>query len=75
MPRDQPYKDVVTLINYILRQFFKAIEKDTFLAVEASILISIQFIIANIQHPIVGSVSKESWTMEELLQLGIGDQG
>ncbi|KAK2463337.1 hypothetical protein APHAL10511_004648 [Amanita phalloides] len=33
-PRDQPYKDLVTLINFILRQFFKALEKDTFLAVE-----------------------------------------
>ncbi|KAF4603011.1 Topoisomerase 1-associated factor 1 [Pleurotus pulmonarius] len=35
LPREQPYKDLVNLINYILRQFFKALEKDSFLAVEA----------------------------------------
>ncbi|THU97519.1 timeless-domain-containing protein, partial [Dendrothele bispora CBS 962.96] len=31
----QPYKDLKNLVNYVLRQFFKALEKDTFLAVEA----------------------------------------
>ncbi|KAF8622394.1 hypothetical protein AX15_007047 [Amanita polypyramis BW_CC] len=34
-PREQPYKDLVSLVNYILRQFFKALEKDSFLAIEA----------------------------------------
>ncbi|KAG6918286.1 hypothetical protein DXG01_015378 [Tephrocybe rancida] len=34
-PRDQPYKDLVNLITFILRQFFKALGEDTFLAVEA----------------------------------------
>ncbi|KAF5391610.1 hypothetical protein D9757_002428 [Collybiopsis confluens] len=34
-PQDQPHKDLVSLINYILRQFFKAIEANPFLAVEA----------------------------------------
>ncbi|KAJ3795140.1 timeless protein-domain-containing protein [Lentinula aff. detonsa] len=34
-PSDQPYKDLVNLINYILRQFFKALEQEPFLAVEA----------------------------------------
>ncbi|KAJ3507590.1 hypothetical protein NLJ89_g6215 [Agrocybe chaxingu] len=34
-PRDQPYKDLIALINFILRQFFKALEKEPFLAVEA----------------------------------------
>ncbi|ESK95053.1 topoisomerase 1-associated factor 1 [Moniliophthora roreri MCA 2997] len=34
-PREQPYKDLVNFINYILRQFFKALEKEPFLAVEA----------------------------------------
>ncbi|KAF8489764.1 hypothetical protein JB92DRAFT_3246873 [Gautieria morchelliformis] len=32
--RTQPYKDLVQLINYILRQFFKAAEKEPFLLVE-----------------------------------------
>jgi hypothetical protein len=36
IPRDPPYKDLVRLINFILRQFFKAIEENTFLAVEVS---------------------------------------
>ncbi|KAL0580059.1 Topoisomerase 1-associated factor 1 [Marasmius crinis-equi] len=35
LPRDQPHKDLISLINYILRRFFKAVEEDTFLAVEA----------------------------------------
>ncbi|KAJ3814095.1 timeless protein-domain-containing protein [Lentinula aff. lateritia] len=34
-PPDQPHKDLVNLINYILRQFFKALEQEPFLAVEA----------------------------------------
>ncbi|KAJ8086932.1 Topoisomerase 1-associated factor 1 [Marasmius tenuissimus] len=35
LPRDQPHKDLVSLINYILRRFFKAMQEDTFLAIEA----------------------------------------
>ena len=34
LPREQPYKDLVALINYILRKFFKAVEEDSFLIVE-----------------------------------------
>jgi replication fork protection complex subunit Tof1/Swi1 len=34
LPREQPYKDLINLINFILRQFFKALEKEPFLAVE-----------------------------------------
>ncbi|KAI0293651.1 timeless protein-domain-containing protein [Multifurca ochricompacta] len=34
-PKDQPYKDLVALINYILRQFFKAVEADSFVLIEA----------------------------------------
>lgn len=40
-PRDQPYKDLVTLVNFILRQFFKGLEKDSFLAVEVCVLQSL----------------------------------
>ena len=35
-PKDQPYKDLVALINYILRQFFKAVEADSFVLIEVS---------------------------------------
>jgi replication fork protection complex subunit Tof1/Swi1 len=35
LPREQPYKDLVALINYILRRFFKAVEEDNFLIIEA----------------------------------------
>ncbi|TBU40199.1 timeless-domain-containing protein [Dichomitus squalens] len=35
LPREQPYKDLVALINFILRRFFKAAEEDSFLLVEA----------------------------------------
>ncbi|PFH47597.1 hypothetical protein AMATHDRAFT_151707 [Amanita thiersii Skay4041] len=34
-PREQPYKDLINLVNFLLRQFFKAVEKDSFLVVEA----------------------------------------
>lgn len=33
-PKDQPYKDLVALINYVLRQFFKAVEADSFVLIE-----------------------------------------
>ncbi|EPT01958.1 hypothetical protein FOMPIDRAFT_1036026 [Fomitopsis schrenkii] len=35
LPKDQPYKDLINLINYILRQFFKAVEEESFLVVQA----------------------------------------
>ncbi|KDR76874.1 hypothetical protein GALMADRAFT_245966 [Galerina marginata CBS 339.88] len=35
LPRDQPYRDLINLVNFILRQFFKALEKEPFLAIEA----------------------------------------
>ncbi|KAJ7038064.1 timeless protein-domain-containing protein [Mycena alexandri] len=34
-PRDQPHRDMVSLVNYVLRKFFKALEEEPFLAVEA----------------------------------------
>ncbi|KAH9983375.1 timeless protein-domain-containing protein, partial [Russula compacta] len=34
-PKEQPYKDLVALINYLLRQFFKAVEADPFVLIEA----------------------------------------
>lgn len=35
LPAHQSSKDAVTLVNYILRKFFKTMEEDPFLAVEA----------------------------------------
>ncbi|KAF8237621.1 timeless-domain-containing protein [Tricholoma matsutake] len=35
LPREKPYKDLVNLITFILRQFFKAFAEDSFLAIEA----------------------------------------
>ena len=34
LPREQPYKDLLALINFLLRKFFKAVEEDSFLIVE-----------------------------------------
>lgn len=34
LPKGQPYKDLVDLINFLLRKFFKAVEEDSFLVVE-----------------------------------------
>ncbi|KAJ8588043.1 timeless-domain-containing protein [Rhizopogon salebrosus TDB-379] len=35
LPKDQAYKDLVKLVNFILHKFFKALEEEPFLAVEA----------------------------------------
>ncbi|KAF5325413.1 hypothetical protein D9619_010000 [Psilocybe cf. subviscida] len=35
LPREQSYKDLINLINFILRQFFKKLDAEPFLAVEA----------------------------------------
>ena len=34
LPREQPYKDLVALINYILRKFFKAVAEEPLIVVE-----------------------------------------
>ncbi|KAJ6625085.1 timeless protein-domain-containing protein [Mycena sp. CBHHK59/15] len=34
-PRDQPHRDLVALVGFVLRRFFKALEAEPFLAVEA----------------------------------------
>ena len=34
LPHEQPYKDLVALINYILRKFFEAVEEDSFFIIE-----------------------------------------
>ena len=33
LPREQSYKDLVNLIQFLLRQFFKAVEDDSFIIV------------------------------------------
>ena len=43
LPRDQPYKDLVSLLNFILRKFFKAVNEDSFLILEARRLSWITF--------------------------------
>ncbi|KAI0787003.1 timeless protein-domain-containing protein [Abortiporus biennis] len=35
LPKEQPYKDLVALIKYLLRQFFKAVEQDSFVLIQA----------------------------------------
>lgn len=34
LPKDQAYKDLIKLVNFILHKFFKALEEEPFLAVE-----------------------------------------
>ena len=41
LPREQPYKDLVALINYILRKFFKAVDEDSFLIIEVRLFSAI----------------------------------
>ncbi|KAI0942849.1 hypothetical protein AcV7_002147 [Taiwanofungus camphoratus] len=35
LPKDQPYKDLIALINFLLRRFFKAVSEESFLIIEA----------------------------------------
>ncbi|TCD66114.1 Topoisomerase 1-associated factor 1 [Steccherinum ochraceum] len=35
LPRDQTHKDLIALINFLLRKFFKAVEEDSFIAIQA----------------------------------------
>lgn len=35
LPKDKPYKDLVSLLTFILRKFFKALDEELFLAMEA----------------------------------------
>ncbi|KAG8216231.1 timeless protein-domain-containing protein [Butyriboletus roseoflavus] len=35
LPKDQPYKDLIQLITFILRKFFKTVEEEPFLMIEA----------------------------------------
>jgi replication fork protection complex subunit Tof1/Swi1 len=44
-PKEQPYKDLVSLIRYILRQFFKRLEEDSFLATEVSFMPAVPIIL------------------------------
>ena len=34
LPREQPYKDLISVINYILRKFFKAVGEDPLVIIE-----------------------------------------
>lgn len=34
LPREQPYKDLINVVNFILRKFFKALNEEPFLAIE-----------------------------------------
>lgn len=37
LPRDQPHKDLVNVVNFVLRKFFKALVEEPFLAVEVCV--------------------------------------
>lgn len=67
LPRDQPYKDLVALINFILRQFFKAIEKDAFLAIEVDM--PSESWNKFLKHGCVDVLSEESGPLEAILEL------
>ena len=42
LPTDQSYKDLISLINYILKKFFKQLATDPLLAVEVRIHASVR---------------------------------
>ena len=68
LPKDQPYKDLVNLIQFLLRQFFKAAEDDWFIIVH----------VGN-YHPLLcryltldgdlGAIPEEPWSLEAILEL------
>lgn len=72
LPKDQPYKDLVHLIQFLLRQFFKAVEDDPFIIVHVStcnlrlmVVLSYWLIVSNGS----GAVSEEPWPLETVLEL------
>jgi len=72
LPRDQPYKDLVNLIQFLLRQFFKAAEDDPFIIVHVSphglrftLVLRYQIIVSNDS----GTIPEEPWSLETVLEL------
>ena len=76
LPREQPYKDLVALINYILRKFFKAVEEDSFLIIEVRPFFAVWTRLAWMRqtdactHARIGLLPKESWALEAVLEQG-----
>lgn len=70
LPRDQPYKDLISLINFILRKFFKSLAEDAFLAVEACILNRKKNWITDKTPGYQGVLPEKSRALETVLQLG-----
>lgn len=70
-PKDQPYKDLVALINYVLRQFFKAVKEDSFVLIEVRlphvIMTPTRSGIPSEFSVCAGILPKESESMEEVL--------
>lgn len=72
LPRDQPYKDLVSLIQFLLRQFFKAVEDDPFVIVHVGAY-NLPFILV-LRHELIvsngsGTISQEPWSLETVLEL------
>ncbi|KAF5339101.1 hypothetical protein D9611_011155 [Ephemerocybe angulata] len=84
LPREQPYKDLVSLINFILRKFFKALEAEPFLAIETFLApranclsVCVVIYLSNDRPPIYLSISavirilpEESGALETVFELG-----
>lgn len=71
-PREQPYKDLVNLINFILRQFFKALADDSFLAIEVRSIMNMtcREYEGNTELFHLGVLSQKPRPLEGLFQLG-----
>jgi len=70
LPREQPYKDLVNLIQFLLRQFFKAVEDDSFIIIHVNALspvVHVGFTLLINRDP--GSVPQEPWSLETVLEL------
>jgi len=74
LPRDQPHKDLLNLINFILRKFFKALAEEPFLAVEVRCpSLSFPFVFPTIYSKIFNSTDvlpEEPKPMETILLMG-----
>lgn len=62
----------MALINFILRQFFKAVEEDPFVIVQVRNAITIQGLSRNESSTLPGILSEKSGAMEAILELGTG---
>ena len=69
LPKEQPYKDLVGLMSFVLRKFFKSVEEDPFVLVEVGVYLPYIGPL-NLMESFAGILPEEPQQMETILLLG-----